>query len=104
MLYRAYIYKGSIMKGVVSVTKITVTVRKEALLEGKWIAVPVLSTYLHTMETEGNLRSRELRAKFCSSLARQGYETKKINGLLCIDIEKPMRKVCPLEIVFEVMR
>ena len=89
------------MKTITNTDTVTIKVRKEDLLEGKWLHFQLLSKKLGEIEKQKKLPYKKLRNKFYNSRACNKYNMQDIAGLTCIDVKKPMKDKASLELVFE---
>lgn len=88
------------MKTVQSTTEITIKVKKEELLGGKWLHFQLLSKRLGEREQEQSTSYKQLRNKFYNSSACGKYNTSEIAGLKCIDVDNPMKGNASLVLSF----
>lgn len=83
-------------------TEITLEVKKNLLLNEKWISVQVISSLLQDIEEKQKLGYKSLRNKFYNSVSSDKYNTEKFIGLDFINIEEPMKAKASLELSFTV--
>lgn len=89
------------MKTITYTDTVTIKVKKEELLEGKWLHFQLLSKKLGDIEKQNKLPYKKLRNKFYNSRACNKYNMGEIAGLVCIDVKNPMKNKASLELVFE---
>ena len=89
------------MKTITYTDTVTIKVVKEELLEGKWLHFQLLSKKLGDIEKQKKLPYKKLRNKFYNSRACNKYNMSEIAGLVCIDVQNPMKDKASLELVFE---
>ena len=84
-------------------TEITLEVKKNLLLNDKWISVQVISSLLQDIEEKQKLGYKSLRNKFYNSVSSDKYNTETFIGLDFINIEEPMKAKASLELSFTVV-
>jgi hypothetical protein len=89
------------MKTVQSVYTVKLKVKKEELIEGKWLPYQVVSQKLQDYETKNNLAYKSLRAKLYNSRTCNKYNMDEKYGLPCVNIEEPMKGTASLQLIFE---
>lgn len=80
--------------------KIEIKVKPEDLLENHWLNFYLLSQKLGDIEKQTKREYKSLRNKFYNSCACKKYNTKDIAGLVCIDVNNPMKDKASLELAF----
>ncbi len=89
------------MKTIQSVDTVTIKVKYDELIAGKWLNYQLLSKKIGEVEKEKNLGYKSLRNKLYNSTACGKYNTAEIAGLKCIDIDNPMKSSASLVLKFE---
>ena len=82
--------------------KVSLKVKRSALLEDKYLYITKLSAMLKALEDADNLKFKQLRNKFYNSSYGNKYNFKEVCGLKCIDVENPMKGKASLELDFEI--
>lgn len=90
------------MRNVSSTESVQIKIGKQDLLEGKYLPVIVLSSLLKKIEEEKGMSYKQLRNRMYNSRNCNKYNLKKIAGLDCINVRKPMIATASLDIQFEV--
>lgn len=70
--------------------EVTVTVRKEEVIDGHFLEVGLLSKKVRAIELENPSVYYGLRSRLYNSMHSRKYNTSVIYGLSCIDMNKPM--------------
>lgn len=89
------------MKTVQSTEEITLEVKKEELLEGKYFSFQLVSKRLSMMEQEGKMPYKNLRNRLYNSKACGKYNLHTVAGITCIDVETPMKGNASLVLSFK---
>jgi hypothetical protein len=90
------------MRTIKEISEVNVGVKKDVLLEDKYLSVQVLSEILKTKEEKDNLGYKKLRNKMYNSLGADKYNTIERFGMTFIDTEKPMKNTASLKLSFSV--
>ena len=80
------------MNTIKNTEKLTISVGKKDLFEGKWLNLQLLSQKIHEVEKQNNMAYKALRNRMYNSRYCNKYNLKDIAGILCIDVTKPMAK------------
>lgn len=89
------------MRIIQTMNEITMKVKDNELIEGKWLNYKLLSKKLGEIEKEKNLGYKSLRNNLYNSTACGKYNIKEIVGLKCIDVDDPMKATASLVLTFE---
>lgn len=88
------------MRPVLDTYEVTIEVKENELIEGKWINFQLLSRKLNKMEEEKKLSYKQLRNRLYNSINCNKYNIEEKAGLKCIDIDNPMKSVASLKLSF----
>ena len=89
------------MRTIKDISEVTVPVKKDILLDGKYLNVQVLSEMLKLKEEKENLGYKRLRNKMYNSLGAEKYNTITRFGMTFIDTDSPMKSTASLKLVFK---
>ena len=89
------------MKTIQSTEEVTLEVKKDELLEGKYFSFQLVSKRLSMMEQEGKMPYKNLKSRLYNSKACGKYNLHTVAGITCIDIETPMKSNASLVLSFK---
>lgn len=90
------------MRTIKDISEVKVNVKKDVLLDDKYLSIQVLSEILKGKEENENLGYKKLRNKMYNSLGAEKYNTVERYGMTFIDIENPMKSTASLKLTFKV--
>lgn len=89
------------MRLISNVCEVTIEIKKDELIENKWLNFKLLSQKLSDMEKNQNLAYKQLRSKLYNSIKSNKYNTETKYGFECIDVNNPMKATASLKLDFK---